>query len=103
MYIKDDICSAGTAEREIRVRTAKPLPGGMLLVTFVSGEQKLFDTAILKGGAFVPLKDEAVFRDITIFHGIITWQDGRIDIAPEYVYEHGIEYSAPLDPEELAG
>lgn len=27
-----------------------------------------------------------------IFHGVITWMDGRIDIAPETVYEESFAY-----------
>ena len=28
----------------------------------------------------------------TVFHGVITWNNGEIDIAPEYVYEESYAY-----------
>lgn len=34
----------------------------------------------------------AFFRKISIFHGVITWMDGRIDIVPETVYEENFAY-----------
>jgi len=82
MYVKNDICYAGKLEDGIRVTEAKPLRGMMLLVTFSTGEKRLFDATRLEGTAFLPLKDEKVFQDIEIFHGVITWKDGEIDVAP---------------------
>lgn len=35
---------------------------------------------------FAPLKNKAVFENPVIFHGILTWADGTIDVAPETVY-----------------
>lgn len=92
MYIMDDICYAGEMQEGIKVVEAKPLRGRMLLVTFSTGEKRLFDTTILKGSAFAPLDDESIFQKISIFHGVITWMDGRIDIAPETVYEESFAY-----------
>lgn len=93
MQIVDGICYAGTPNEEIYISDAKPLTGGMLLAEFSSGEKKLFDTTLLKEPAFLPLKDEEVFKNITVEHGFISWADGSIDIAPEYIYNHGIPYN----------
>lgn len=38
MYIKDDICYAGELSDNIKVTEAKPLRGGMMLVTFSTGK-----------------------------------------------------------------
>lgn len=94
MYVKDGICYAGELEEGIKVTEAKPLDGGMMLVTFSTGEQRLFDTTRLEGSAFAPLKDERVLRNPTIFHGVITWDDGNIDIAPETVYRESYAYDS---------
>lgn len=94
MYVKNDICYAGKLEDGIRVTEAKPLRGMMLLVTFSTGEKRLFDATRLEGTAFLPLKDEKVFQDIEIFHGVITWKDGEIDIAPETVYLDSYAYDS---------
>lgn len=37
-----------------------------------------------------PLNDEAVFHSVYINCGVTTWNDGSIDIAPEYLYENGV-------------
>ena len=76
----------------IKVTEVKPLRGGILLVTFSTGEKRLFDTAQLKGSAFKPLQDEEIFSKPVLFHGVITWNNGEIDIAPEYVYQESFAY-----------
>lgn len=92
MFILNDICYAGELTEDIRVVEAKPLRGGLLLVTFSTGEKRLFDTTKLDGPAFLPLADEEVFMHPTIFHGVITWNNGEIDIAPETVYRDSYAY-----------
>lgn len=94
MYIIDDVCYAGEATPDIKVKTATVLRGGMLLLTFSTGEQRLFDTTLLKGSAFEPLKDEKILSEFTIFHGVMTWLNGEIDIAPETMYADSYPYTA---------
>lgn len=94
MYIKDDICYAGELQPDIKVIDAKPLRGHMLLVTFSTGEKRLFDATKLEGPVFAPLADDKVFEDITLFHGVITWKDKEIDIAPETVYAESYAYDS---------
>ena len=74
MYIIDDVCYAGEKTQNIKIKEAKVLRGGMLLLTFSTGEQRLFDTTLLKDSAFSPLKDEKVLEDFNIFHGIISFE-----------------------------
>ena len=45
MYVLNDICYAGELREGIKVTEAKPLRGGMMLVTFSTGEKRLFDAA----------------------------------------------------------
>ena len=33
-----------------------------------------------------------MFLHPTLRHGALTWDEGNIDIAPEYVYEHSYAY-----------
>ena len=94
MYIIDDICYAGEATPDIKVKEATVLRGGMILITFSTGEQRLFDTTLLTGAAFEPLKDEKTLADFTIFHGVMTWMNGEIDIAPETMYEESYPYTS---------
>ena len=92
MYVLNDICYAGELREGIKVTEAKPLRGGMMLVTFSTGEKRLFDTTLLQGSAFAPLADETVFSHPVLFHGVITWNNGEIDIAPETVYRDSYAY-----------
>ena len=92
MYIVNDVCYAGELQAGIKVTAVKPLRGGMLLVTFSTGEKRLFDTTKLQGSAFAPLADEKIVSEPTLFHGVITWMNGEIDIAPETVYRDSYAY-----------
>ena len=94
MYVVNDICYAGELRDGIKVIDAKPLRGGMMLVTFSTGEKRLFDTTLLKGAAFAPLADEKIFSNPVLFHGVITWNNGEIDIAPETVYRESYAYNS---------
>ena len=96
MYLKNGIVYAGEAVEEVRVSEAKPLPYHMLLLTFSTGERRLFDATTLTGSAFAPLADEEVFRRVTVSHGVVTWQNGEIDCAPEYLYQNSFAYEEEL-------
>ena len=53
-----------------------------------------FEASIaLDGSAFEPLSDERVLGDFTIFHGVMTWFDGKIDIAPETMHLESFPYT----------
>ncbi len=93
MYIKNGICYAGELVENIKVIEANPLRGRMLLVTFSTGEKRLFDTTLLTGSAFLPLSDDKIFNNPSIFHGVITWNNGEIDVAPETVYDLSYSYN----------
>ena len=94
MFILNDICYAGEMQEGIKVTEAKPLRGGMMLVTFSTGEKRLFDTTTLQGSAFARLADEKIFMNPVLFHGVITWNNGEIDIAPETVYRDSYAYES---------
>ena len=94
MYIVDNICYAGKNSEEIKIQEAKALKGGMLLVTFETGEKRLYDTTMLEGPAFLPLRDEKIFQNFSVFQGVITWNNGEIDIAPETVYADSYPYDS---------
>ena len=42
---------------------------------------------------FKKLQDERVFASPVLDHGVVTWDEGAIDCAPEYMYEHSFEYA----------
>ena len=96
MYIVDGIAYAGEPKQPVTVDFARVVADYTLLVWFNSGEQRLFDaTYLLEYPAFAPLKDSKVFADFVINHGVITWLDGELDVAPESVYERSEAYASP--------
>ena len=94
MYIIDDVCYSGELVEGIKVTKVEPLRGRVMLVTFSTGEKRLFDTTELNGSAFELLDNEEVFNKPEIFRGVITWDNGKIDIAPETAYKKSYEYTA---------
>jgi len=91
MYVVDGIAYAGTPAKEVKVYGVRPLDNWMLWVRFSTGEAKLYDCKpLLKYKAFEPLKDIETFRGVYIDYGVVVWNDGDIDIAPEELYEKGV-------------
>jgi hypothetical protein len=93
MYISNGYVCGGIPEEPLKIREVKVLSDMMLILTFSTGERRLFDASILRGTVFEPLKNPEIFSDAIIEHGVVTWMDGEIDCAPEYMYEHSYEYS----------
>ena len=92
MYYFENYVYGKTPQDKIRVAEVKPLANKMLLLKFLSGETRLFDCTQLEGPVFEPLDDPDVLRNASVDHGVVTWMDGAIDCAPEYMYEHSYEY-----------
>ncbi|MGN1319292.1 MAG: DUF2442 domain-containing protein [Lachnospirales bacterium] len=80
----------------VEVTAIKALDDMIMLVTFSNGETRLFDASILKGEVFKPLKNSDVFKAARIEYGVVTWADGTIDIAPEYMYKNSFEYAKTI-------
>ncbi|MBR1584414.1 MAG: DUF2442 domain-containing protein [Clostridia bacterium] len=90
MYIKNGIAYAGKETPLLKVVSVRPMDGHKLWARFSNGEARVFDfTPKLSSPAFAPLKDEQLFRSVYLEYGVTVWNDGDIDIAPEYLYEHG--------------
>lgn len=93
MYIIDGIAYAKEEQEFIEVVDVKVLDDMILLLKFNTGEQRVFDATILNGEVFKPLRDKKIFNNVQIDCGVVTWMDGDIDCAPEYMYENSYEYS----------
>lgn len=92
MFTLNGIVYASEKKDNIQIVSAKPLEDTMLLLTFSSGEKRVFDATVLKGDVFAPLNDPTIFNNFKIVHGVITWMDEDIDCAPEYMYENSYAY-----------
>lgn len=49
---------------------------------------------MLKGKVFEKLNDDTIFSNAKLEYGVITWDNGEIDCAPEFMFENSYEYSA---------
>ena len=76
----------------IWVTSAKTAAGQKLELTFNDGSVKIFDCTPLieRYKIFEPLKNESVFENFSLDGWTVTWLDGQIDIAPEYLFSEGI-------------
>lgn len=74
----------------IWVTQAQYLSGYRVCLTFNDGTRGRFDFAdlIASEKMFARLNDVDVFRSFALDGWTLTWMDGRVDIAPEYLYEH---------------
>lgn len=96
MYILNGIIYGGEPEENIEICSVKALDNMIMLVTFSTGETRLFDATILNGEVFQPLKMENIFKNPIIEHGVVTWDNGNIDCAPEFMYNNSYEYSMAI-------
>ena len=87
MYIQNGIAYAGEPVSDIEVSAVRYLGDYVFLITFSTGETRVFDaTNLFDMPVFGPLKNEETLADVSLDHGVMTWLDGDIDIAPEAVY-----------------
>ncbi len=93
MYIMNGIVYGGEPVTSVEISSVKVLDDMIMLVSFSTGETRLFDATILQGEVFEPLKREEIFKNPIVDHGVVTWNDGNIDCAPEFMYENSYEYS----------
>ena len=93
MYFANGFVYGGEPEVMLKVASVKVLDDMMMLIRFNNGETRLFDASQLEGKIFLPLRDQEVFRNPVIDHGVVTWMNGEIDCAPEFMYENSYEYA----------
>jgi hypothetical protein len=91
MYIKDGIAYADNPQPVLKVYGVRPMACHKLWVRFNTGEAKIVDfTPLLDQPAFLPLQDEKLFQSVYIDYGMTVWDDGKIDISPEILYDKGV-------------
>lgn len=93
MYIMNGIVYGGEPVTNIEISSVKVLDDMIMLISFFTGETRLFDATILQGEVFEPLKKKEIFKNPIIDHGVVTWDGGNIDCAPEFMYDNSYEYS----------
>lgn len=94
MFIINGIVCGGKPKQPLKIDAFKILQDRIILVTFSTGETRLFDSSILNKGIFKKLENDFIFNHAALDHGVITWDNGEIDCAPEFIYENSFEYPA---------
>ena len=83
------------------VASARVVDDLCMLVTFNTGETRLLNaTELLSFDAFAPLANRELFSRFSIDHGVLTWANGDIDIAPEGLYRRTYEYPSEKSPDK---
>jgi len=93
MYIINNIAHANEFTDEIELTKIDFAGDMVLLLTFTTGETRLFDAFdLLKYPAFSPLENQENFKTAAVENGYLTWLDGDIDIATETLYKNSYDY-----------
>ena len=97
MVVRNGICYPDSDVKPLlKVVECRPLDGARLLVAFNNGETRDVDLSVLLNRpAFLQLADEEVFRSFSLDHGVVSWLGGEVDIAPEWLFDHGKPYRYP--------
>ena len=75
----------------IWINNATYLGDYRLSLSFSNGEVRIFDAKeyISSHPLFSVLKDKQLFSQFSLDGWTVSWQNGELDIAPEYLYEIG--------------
>ncbi len=92
MFVYNGFVYGGSLEGPIKIKEVKVLPNKIMMLTFDNGEKRVFDASILNEGVYEELDKESVFNNPRIDYGVVTWKDGAIDCAPEYMYNNSYVY-----------
>lgn len=93
MNITNGIAYANEKSGSINVCSVEIVDDLKMIITFSTGERKIFDaTCMLEYPAFEALKNEHIFKSAKVEYGVVTWDNGNIDLAPEMMYEKSYAY-----------
>lgn len=78
---------------ENAITNVVPLNARELLLTYASGEQRVFDTSfLLDEPVYRALRDRHLFAKVRPFYDTVEWENG-IDVAPELLRAKSVTYS----------
>lgn len=98
MYVINDIAySEDFNNTDLKIEKIKIVSELSMLVTFSSGEKRIFDAKyLLKYPIYEKLQDFSIFKEAYIENGIIVWNNGEIDIGVNEVYNNSFIYEQEL-------
>lgn len=93
MYILNDIAYAGYNNEILKIKNIKVIAELCILVTFSSGEKRIFDVSkLLEYPVYKKLENYEIFKGAYLENGVIVWNNREIDVSPETVYANSFEY-----------
>ncbi len=98
MYIINDIAYADDYNNQnLKVKEIKVISELCMLITFSTGEKRIFDANFLiQYPAYVELQNFEIFKNAYIENGIIVWNNGKIDVTAETIYNNSYEYEQDI-------
>ena len=92
MLVKDGICYPNNQTPILSVAGCSIVDESRMRVRFSTGETRIVDVSpLFQIPIFASLKNRETLQAFSIDHGVLCWQDGDIDIAPEWLFDHGIK------------
>lgn len=90
MRIEDGIVYADDPMPILRVKSIKLLEDYRAQIEFNNNDVRIFDfSSLIQRPLYQPLKDKKIFNSVSLEYGVPVWNDGEIDISPEYLYDNG--------------
>lgn len=90
----------------IWIISAKYLDHYRLLLTFNNGEVKVFDgeDIVVNHPLFRTLQNIDAYRNFSLDGWTVTWENGKLDLAPEYLYDISTpDYVSMANEDENSG
>ena len=79
--------------KELTIKKVKVFDTLTMLVTFSTNEVRIFDVMeIVDKPVFKPLALIDNFKTARVINGVVTWLDGKIDLAPGTMYNLSYDY-----------
>ena len=98
MYVVDGIAYAENYNSEnLKVVNVKIVSELCMLITFSNGEKRIFDAQyLIQYPIYKKLEDFNIFKNAQIDDGIIVWDNGKIDIGVDTLYNNSYEYEQEM-------
>ncbi len=93
MHEENGIVYSDNPEPMLTVLEIKHMYSGVYLIKFSNNQIRLFDSTVLEGEVFEPLKRPEIYENPKLEFGIVTWDNGQIDCSPDYMFENSFEYN----------
>ena len=91
MLVRNGKCYPDHPQEMLKIIKAESCGDYLLRVVFNTAETRIFDgRKLLRGEVFAPLKDHSLFLDFSLDFETLTWLNGELDVAPEFVYENSL-------------